>query len=222
MDELKLIFAQNLANLRKQMKLTQVEFAEKINYSDKAVSKWERGESIPDVSVLKCIADFFGVTIDFLVTKQENKENTVTSTKYEKTVKTKNRALISAITVFAIAVCMLTVFVSLQSVKPENLWLNLQSCFICPLPICFLILFIFSSIWSAKKFWNITFLSAFVWSLILMTFCIVNLATGKSYPLVFLVGIPSQTIILMSYGIIRLNPLKTNCQTQNDSDNKGK
>lgn len=222
MDELKLIFAQNLANLRKQMKLTQVEFAEKINYSDKSVSKWERGESIPDVSVLKCIADFFGVTIDFLVTKQENKENTVTSTKYEKTVKTKNRALISAITVFAIAVCMLTVFVSLQSVKPENLWLNLQSCFICPLPICFLILFIFSSIWSAKKFWNITFLSAFVWSLILMTFCIVNLATGKSYPLVFLVGIPSQTIILMSYGIIRLNPLKTNCQTQNDSDNKGK
>ena len=52
MEDLKVIFAQNLIALRKQMKLTQIELAEKINYSDKAVSKWERGESIPDVSVL--------------------------------------------------------------------------------------------------------------------------------------------------------------------------
>jgi transcriptional regulator with XRE-family HTH domain len=114
LEDLKIIFAQNLANLRKQVKLTQVEFAEKINYSDKAVSKWERGESIPDVSVLKGIAEFFGVTIDYLVSEQKSQELEPQTTKYEKTVKTKNRALISAITVFAIAVAMLIVFVSLQ------------------------------------------------------------------------------------------------------------
>ena len=49
------------------MKLTQIELAEKINYSDKAISKWERGESIPDVSVLLNLAKLFGVNIDFLV-----------------------------------------------------------------------------------------------------------------------------------------------------------
>ena len=56
------------------MQLTQIELAEKINYSDKAVSKWERGESIPDVSVLLELSKLFGVSIDFLVTEHENKE----------------------------------------------------------------------------------------------------------------------------------------------------
>ena len=55
------------------MQLTQIELAEKINYSDKAVSKWERGESIPDVSVLLELSKLFGVSIDFLVTEHENK-----------------------------------------------------------------------------------------------------------------------------------------------------
>ena len=55
------------------MQLTQIELAEKINYSDKAVSKWERGESIPDVSVLLELSKLFGVSIDFLVTAHENK-----------------------------------------------------------------------------------------------------------------------------------------------------
>ena len=62
MADVKITFAQNLISLRKQMKLTQIELAEKLNYSDKAVSKWERGESIPDVTVLMDIAKTFGVT----------------------------------------------------------------------------------------------------------------------------------------------------------------
>ena len=222
MEDLKVIFAQNLANLRKQMKLTQVEFAEKINYSDKAVSKWERGESIPDVSVLKGIADFFGVTIDFLVTEQKSQTAEPQTTKYVKKVKAKNRVLISAITVIAIAVCMLTVFVSVQSARPENTLVNLLSCFICPLPICFLTLFIFSSIWSSKKFWNITFLSAFIWSLVLMSFCIVYLATNKTYPLILIVGILPQVIVLMSYGIVRINPLKNRKSNKDDLDTENK
>ena len=47
--------------------MTQIELAEILNYSDKAVSKWERGESVPDISVLKQIADIFGVTVDYLL-----------------------------------------------------------------------------------------------------------------------------------------------------------
>ena len=222
MEDLKIIFAQNLANLRKQVKLTQVEFAEKINYSDKAVSKWERGESIPDVSVLKGIAEFFGVTIDYLVSEQKSQELEPQTTKYEKTVKTKNRALISAITVFAIAVAMLIVFVSLQSANPENLWINLQTCIICPLPVCFLILVIFSSVWCNKKALRITFLSAFIWSLLLMSFCIVHLATKKAYPLMFVIGIPVQIIILMSFGVVKLNNLKTKKNKQENSEKIGK
>ncbi|MEI3434697.1 MAG: helix-turn-helix transcriptional regulator [Clostridia bacterium] len=60
MNDLKRIIANNITNLRKSKNLTQLEFAKELNYSDKAISKWERAESIPDVVVLKQIADFFG------------------------------------------------------------------------------------------------------------------------------------------------------------------
>ncbi len=61
--------AENLIKYRKAHRLTQAEFAQKINYSDKAVSKWERAESVPDLAVLKQIADLYGVSIDALIRK---------------------------------------------------------------------------------------------------------------------------------------------------------
>ena len=67
MSEIKPIIAKNIASLRTSAGLTQLELAEKLNYSDKAVSKWERGESTPDVAVLTHIADLFGVPLDYLV-----------------------------------------------------------------------------------------------------------------------------------------------------------
>ena len=67
MEDLKSNIAKNITELRTREKLTQAELAEKLNYSDKAISKWERGESLPDVTVLKQIADMFGVTVDWLL-----------------------------------------------------------------------------------------------------------------------------------------------------------
>ena len=57
MKDVRQIIAENLIELRKVNKLTQLELAEKLNYSDKAISKWERGESLPDVEILCQIAD---------------------------------------------------------------------------------------------------------------------------------------------------------------------
>ena len=67
MHDWKFIIAKNIIALRQNRKMTQAELAEKLNYSDKAVSKWERGESVPDVLVLKSIADLFGVSLDYLL-----------------------------------------------------------------------------------------------------------------------------------------------------------
>ncbi|MFQ8954332.1 MAG: helix-turn-helix domain-containing protein [Oscillospiraceae bacterium] len=52
MEKLNFIIAKNLSELRRKNKLTQLEVAEKLNYSDKAVSKWEQGESLPGIEVL--------------------------------------------------------------------------------------------------------------------------------------------------------------------------
>ena len=74
MDTLEEIVAYNLTELRKNARLTQAELAEKINYSDKSVSKWERGEALPDLKVLTRLAELFGVSIDYFVTKDAGKQ----------------------------------------------------------------------------------------------------------------------------------------------------
>ena len=67
MDDIKKIIANNIIELRAEAGMKQAELAEKINYSDKSVSKWERAEAAPDAAVLRNIADVFGVTVDRLV-----------------------------------------------------------------------------------------------------------------------------------------------------------
>lgn len=67
------ILANNLAYYRKASGLTQLELAEKFNYSDKSVSKWERGEGFPDIFVLKSLADFYGITVDDFYLEEHKK-----------------------------------------------------------------------------------------------------------------------------------------------------
>lgn len=83
MEDLKDIIAKNLVELRTKAHFTQLELAEKINYTDKAVSKWERGEAIPDLRVLVKLAEIYNITVDDIVTphterKIRPKMNTVT------------------------------------------------------------------------------------------------------------------------------------------------
>ena len=68
MEELRLLIASNIIRLRTDAGMTQAALGELLNYSDKTVSKWERAESLPDVAVLKKIADLFDVTVDYILT----------------------------------------------------------------------------------------------------------------------------------------------------------
>ena len=219
MEDIKNIFAQNLMRLRKQMKITQVEFAEKINYSDKAVSKWERGESIPDVAVLKSIAQFFGVSIDFLVSEHKEDAPIEEKTRYEKSIHNKNHVLISAIVVIAVLICALSVFVSIQSAHPEYVHYSIIGCFVFPLPLYFILLIVFSSVWAKNRLMKIIFVSLLIWSIIFVIYCIVWIATSKTAYLFFIVGIPAQIIALMSFGIINVKSLKIKKHTHKSNEN---
>ena len=73
MDELKETIAKNLVQLRTNSRLTQLQLAEKLNYSDKAVSKWERGEAIPDIRVLIKLAEIYNITVDDIISPAAEK-----------------------------------------------------------------------------------------------------------------------------------------------------
>ena len=66
-ESLKAVIAKNIAELRKEHGMTQQDLANELNYTDKAISKWERGESVPDILILKQISDMFGVQVDYLL-----------------------------------------------------------------------------------------------------------------------------------------------------------
>lgn len=70
------IIAQNLALYRKLHGLTQSELAEAIGYSDKSVSKWERGEGLPDVLLLMALSDIYGVTVSELIGQTKKSKET--------------------------------------------------------------------------------------------------------------------------------------------------
>ena len=202
MQDVKVVFAQNLISLRKQMKLTQIELAEKINYSDKAVSKWERGESIPDVTVLMTIASLFGVTLDFLVTEHAEPEVVAEQTSYAKAVKKRNRLLVAAITFFAIAALETVVFATLQSVF-GTLGENLLYCYVYPIPAAAIVAIVFTSLWArpSLRFWSVTLL---IVSLILDAFLIPLLVADACIPWVFLIIIPAELVTMLSFKIIRI------------------
>lgn len=70
MRDIRSIVAANLSFFRKEKGLTQAELAAKLNYSDKAISRWERGDTLPDINVLYEICTFYGITLDTL-TKED-------------------------------------------------------------------------------------------------------------------------------------------------------
>lgn len=206
MEDLKIIFARNLIMLRKQMKLTQIELAEKINYSDKAVSKWERGESIPDVSVLLALAQLFGVSIDFLVTEHKNEEAAKEQTSYAASIKKRNRMLVAAITFVAILIVETIVFIALQGAMP-SFWRNAMFCYAMPLPAVSVVAVVFSGLWATKGV-SFAAVSVLIWTILLDAFLIIMLC-GKIFPLVFVLGIPAEIVAMMSYKIkITVNMLK--------------
>ena len=183
--------AQNLIQYRKALDLTQAELAEKLNYSDKAVSKWERGESFPDLYVLKQIADFYGVTIDTLIATPK------TPKKYKAQPFTKIRqTVISLCSIGIVWLVAVACYAFLDIIFPgiQNTWLF----FIFALPVSFIILVIFSSMWKKRALTPI-FISLLIWTMALTVYLILNtylIAPPSTLWEIFLIGIPLQALVI--------------------------
>lgn len=190
MNDVKSIVAKNITELRVMNNMTQAELGEKLNYSDKTVSKWERAESSPDISVLVDIAEIFGVTLDELV-KQDNNRDVVVA---RKTAETKyNRRAISYVAesvAWVVAVCAFIITTLIMG-KTTFQWLY----FVYALPIVLIVKLIFNSVWFNPRH-NYFIVSALMWS-VLATVHITFLYFGINVALVYLLGVVGEIVVIL-------------------------
>ncbi len=188
MEDLKITVAKNLRELRTASGMTQSDLAERINYSDKAVSKWERGESLPDVQVLKYLADMYQVSVDYLIS--DSHSPAMQSEDALRIIK-KNRLIITLLAVSVVWLIATIAFVLLELIADAKaqVWLS----YIVAVPISCVVLLVFNSIWGRHKL-NFIIISVLVWSLLLFICLILYI---KNIWLIFVIGIPAQIIIAL-------------------------
>ena len=206
MEDIKAIIADNLVHLRRKNGMTQIELAEKLNYSDKAVSKWERGESVPDITVLKSIADMFGVTVDYLITsdhsESELKFDDGSEVAEQRARKRKRmRVMIAGMSVLLVWLIAAVIFVPID-IALSDVFLHWLA-FVYAVPVSMLVWLIFNALWFNKRR-NYLIISLMVWTLLIATHLNVLLC-GYNVWQIYLLGIPGQLIIILWSSIGKRN-----------------
>lgn len=197
MEELKLIIAGNIGKLRREANMTQLELANILNYSDKAISKWERGESIPDVVTLKLLADTFSVSVDYLL-RADHPLETKAKREYTKRQR-RNHLLISFMSCVVVWFIAVFIYTSMDVAVPmirDRMWLA----FVYAVPATAIVLLVFNCIWGRKRL-NFLIISILVWSVLACAYVSVLVFSGYSMWLLFMIGIPAQVIICLWSGL---------------------
>ena len=187
MDNLKTIFAKKLQKLRTDAGMTQSELGDKLSYSDKTVSKWERGEAIPDATVLKKLSRLFGISVDTLLDDGTAEPQTAEDAPKE----TVNYNAIVRTAVVGIWTLALLIFVMLWIFDIVH-WMI----FIYAIPVTAIVLLVFNSVWRRGRgnFWIVSLL---VQSCILLAY-LVSLPWKNPWQL-FLVAVPAELLVLCCF-----------------------
>lgn len=208
-EKLKVQIGTNISNLRKRQRLTQAGLAEKLNYSDKAVSKWERGESVPDILTLVNIAEVLGVSVDDLIsdpnalpeqagTVQQAMEHVV-----EKTLKRKaDKRIIVQLSSILVWFVALLVYVICSSLDIPNSWLA----FFLAIPADAIVILSLRSAWRDFRS-NRTLISVLVWGCLLSIYMFLLVLLRVNVWRIFLLGIPGQIAIWLWFRMFR--PVRT-------------
>ena len=207
-DKLKKQIGANIASYRKRMRLTQAGLAEKLNYSDKAVSKWERGESAPDVQTLVQLAELYDVTVnDLLVDPNELPETTGTVERVmgravEKTLKRKaDKRIILMLSSILVWFVALLIFVVISSMDVPKTWLA----FIYAVPANAIVLLSLRSAWHDFR-WNQGLISVIMWGAIFSLYITLFVFAHLNIWKLFLLGVPGQIAILLWFRLYRKQP----------------
>lgn len=189
MKDINYIVAANITALRQAKGLTQLELANKLNYSDKAVSKWERGASLPSLNVLVEIADLFCVPLDYLVRTHGQNESVPSVPK--KPLKYRPSIIIAA-SMLLVWLIALFVFLVLHFNGPAPFqWMT----FVYAVPISLIVWLILNCVWF-DTLYNYFIVSLLMWSALVCSHLTV-LMFGINVSLIYVLGAPAQIIILL-------------------------
>lgn len=187
MTELKETIAKNLTKLRLKNKYTQSEIAEKLNYTDKSVSKWEHGDATPPIDILKELADLYEVSLDYLVTDNNDKSYDKV---YTDKKNTPNKIIITllATSIVWIVATLLYFYLSIFSEHGKQ-WVV----FIYAVPLSSIVLIVFNGIWGKRAF-IFPLVSVLIWSF--LTSVYLTFLTKTLWP-IFIIGAPLQVAVIL-------------------------
>ncbi len=185
MKDLHPIIAENLAILRKGSGLTQAQLAERLNYSDKAVSRWEKGDTLPDINVLFELCDFYGITMDNLLEKDGVRERQ--QVKFRDSLQ--YNLIICALSVAIVWLIATVLFVYLNTKSGVNFW----QAFIWAVPVSCLVILRMNRRFHSSILLFVT-VSVFVWTL--LTSVYLQFLQYNIW-LVYIIGIPVQIICIL-------------------------
>ena len=189
MDDLKVITASNIINLRTAKGMTQAELGELLNYSDKSVSKWERAEAVPDAYVLKKMSGIFGVSVDYLLNSHDSWERPESFKKEERNF---HSNIITILVIFGIWTLAFLIYI-IGWLLEANWWLL----FIYAVPVSLITFLVLNSVWEQGK--NNRHI---IYALVASIFITVYL-TFRSYNpwQILLLLIPAELIVFLSFRI---------------------
>lgn len=195
MEELRLVLASKLIKLRQEAGMTQAELGEKLSYSDKTISKWERAESMPDVYVLTRIAEIYGTTVDGLIREQdpwmdpvekEREAERAAAPKFSSTV-------VTLVAIAGLWTMALLLFVILWIAADILLW----QIFAVAVPVSLITLLVLNTLWNKGRHNMII-----VMVLVACVFALIYLFLLTVHPWqLFLVLIPAEIVVALSFHI---------------------
>lgn len=204
-ENLKSQIGVNIALQRKRLGMTQLELAEKLNYSDKAVSKWERGESVPDVLTLVQLADLFEIPVNQLLEDPNalpgnpgKLEKAMTQVS-EKALKRKaNKNVILGLSSTLVWFVALLVFVFISSFDLPDSWIA----FFYAVPVNAIVLLSLRSAWRDYR-WNRILVSIIVWGTLISLYTTFLVFLNFNMWKIFLLGIPGEIAVFLWFRLFR-------------------
>ena len=199
MKSLNEIVGENLTFLRKKAGFTQLEFGDKFSYSDKTVSKWENGSVLPSVDVLKQIADFYGVSTDYILNEHNNEKEFKSIIK--QTPNFNKKTLIVCLIITIIFTIGMTIYLaSIWNMKTSDPNINRYwTVFLWCVPVSALVISL-----AARRVFKypksvLIFRSIFIWTLLASAY--VTFLYSGNYWYLFFIGVPLQIVVILIYNL---------------------